>query len=114
MAAHVLQLVTAAQGSVIAPHSDASQLHCGSAHVPSLAPVPVPVWHEPALLHQPHTKEVSRVHESQSVFVAQSSVEVLPHSLGTHCQSSPEHDASSGPVPVPRLHVLVVEHQPQL
>jgi hypothetical protein len=110
-----VHVVAAAHGSLVEPHSDAIQLHCGSAHVPSVAPVELPVWQLPVLLHQPHTNELSRVHASQSVFIAQSSpIIVEPHSLGTQSQLSPVHIPSSDAELVPRLHWPELGHQPQL
>ena len=43
IAAQVPQVVADAHGSLDEPHSDATQLHCGSAHVPSVAPDELPV-----------------------------------------------------------------------
>ena len=67
------------------------------------------------LLHQPHTNELSRVHESQSVFIAQSSPGIVElHSLGTQSQPSPVQVPSSDALLVPRLHCPELAHQPQL
>lgn len=51
--------------------------------------------------------------ELQSVLAEQVSVGA-EHSLGTHDQSVPLQDASSGPVDVPFLQLPVDPHQPQL
>ena len=53
------------------------------------------------------------MHESQSMFDGQVSIDPPPHALESQSQSMPEQEPSVAPLLVPRWQLPVSEHQPQ-
>lgn len=104
---HAVQLVLDAHGSG-ARHDPLTHAQFVPAQEPSVAPLAVPEWQPPMLLHQPH--ESPAVHDAQLVLDAHGSV--VRHDVLTHAQFVPEQAPSVAPPAVPPWQLFKLLHQP--